>query len=146
MIGSFASMNVRHYQGKPCTCGATLRYRIGHACVACASARSIAAAKVPRNIKAAKERRVARLEAEAARPQPFDDLCECCGQITPRMFSDHDHTTGQFRGWVCNGCNVRLAPYGHGPEALTRAQLRAVQVLQDVDYLNRSLTISKKSA
>jgi len=35
--------------------------------------------------------------------------CDCCGRPipgTPR--ADHDHATGQFRGWLCNPCNTGL--------------------------------------
>jgi hypothetical protein len=33
--------------------------------------------------------------------------CECCGKIT-RLYLDHDHVTGQCRGWLCHRCNQAL--------------------------------------
>lgn len=33
--------------------------------------------------------------------------CEICGE-TLRLHLDHDHTTGNFRGWLCQVCNVVL--------------------------------------
>jgi hypothetical protein len=39
--------------------------------------------------------------------RPFDDRCECCGEISARpLHLDHCHTTGRFRGWCCHGCNT----------------------------------------
>jgi recombination endonuclease VII len=42
------------------------------------------------------------------RPEP--DICEVCD--TPRkrkaLCADHCHLTGEFRGWLCDPCNVIL--------------------------------------
>lgn len=35
------------------------------------------------------------------------DNCQICGD-TKRISYDHDHQTGQFRGWLCNKCNLTL--------------------------------------
>jgi hypothetical protein len=58
--------------------------------------------------------------------------CEIC--ITPfgyeratRPCWDHDHTTGQFRGWLCHRCNVSLGLMADDP-----VRLRAA-----ADYLER---------
>jgi hypothetical protein len=37
-----------------------------------------------------------------------------------RVYCDHDHATGQFRGWLCNRCNTRLGGLDD-PEWLERA-------------------------
>lgn len=48
----------------------------------------------------------------SGRPRP--DICEVCEGSSPRkdgtrrIVFDHDHATGQFRGWLCNRCNVVL--------------------------------------
>lgn len=34
--------------------------------------------------------------------------CEACGEYTTRRLWDHNHRTGDFRGWLCNGCNSAL--------------------------------------
>jgi hypothetical protein len=54
----------------------------------------------------AKAYKLKRLEAKAARPKP--DTCEACGQTHTKIVFDHNHTTGQFRGWLCDPCNVIL--------------------------------------
>jgi len=35
------------------------------------------------------------------------DRCEVCGS-TERLVIDHNHSTGQYRGVLCNGCNSAL--------------------------------------
>lgn len=41
----------------------------------------------------------------APRPKPLQ--CEVCGAIG-KICYDHDHKTGEFRGWLCGRCNVAL--------------------------------------
>jgi Recombination endonuclease VII len=60
----------------------------------------------------------------ASRPEPQN--CECCAlgfdNSVParRACYDHDHTTGKFRGWLCNGCNITLARAGDSTEGVQR--------------------------
>lgn len=43
------------------------------------------------------------IEAQPGHP------CEICLQpIAKQPHADHDHQTGQFRGWLCAPCNLRL--------------------------------------
>jgi len=40
-------------------------------------------------------------------PRPADGRCDCCLVLVIGPFHmDHDHITGAFRGWTCDGCNV----------------------------------------
>lgn len=48
-----------------------------------------------------------RMDRLATRPRP--DVCENCGTVGKRgVVFDHDHTTGEFRGWLCDNCNRAL--------------------------------------
>ena len=44
-------------------------------------------------------------EQVAGRKKPKQ--CEVCGAIA-RICFDHNHKTGEFRGWICYRCNVAL--------------------------------------
>jgi len=41
-------------------------------------------------------------EIIAGRPKP--EQCEICGAFG-KIYFDHDHKTGKFRGWICPRCN-----------------------------------------
>lgn len=66
----------------------------------------------------------------ATRPCP--EHCENCKRkLEPgkKTHLDHDHTTGKFRGWLCNKCNLGLGALGdsiaaveHTLEYLKRAE------------------------
>jgi hypothetical protein len=34
------------------------------------------------------------------------EACEHCGKVGEVVY-DHDHTTGEFRAWLCRSCNRR---------------------------------------
>ena len=44
-------------------------------------------------------------EQIAGRPRPH--TCEICHNSGSICF-DHNHETGQFRGWICTNCNIAL--------------------------------------
>lgn len=56
-------------------------------------------------------------DAAATRPRP--QRCEVChGPSARTMCFDHNHETGEFRGWLCNGCNAALGHAGDNPALL----------------------------
>lgn len=62
--------------------------------------------------------------------RPMPGTCECCGR-KPKiaLCADHDHLTGEFRGWLCTKCNKSIGSLDdtlHG-------------VLQAAAYLQRYL-------
>jgi hypothetical protein len=61
---------------------------------------------------------------EGGRTRP--ERCEVCG-AAGRINFDHDHYTGDFRGWLCHGCNVALG-YAKDDPLILRAL---------ADYLER---------
>ena len=61
--------------------------------------------------------------AEQVTEPPTDGRCECCGNVTPLgkrgrgeffggLHLDHDHITGDFRGWICRACNNGIGNFG----------------------------------
>lgn len=60
-----------------------------------------------REIANAKDREYRRKKREAAATRPRPDACECCRAVGPVVW-DHNHTTGEFRGWLCHRCNRLL--------------------------------------
>jgi len=40
-------------------------------------------------------------------PRPRPEQCELCGALGVICF-DHNHATGEFRGWLCRRCNITL--------------------------------------
>jgi hypothetical protein len=63
-------------------------------------------------------RQLARLEAMAG---PCPDQCEICGgppNGRGRFHFDHDHETGQFRGWLCAKCNWAIGLMEDNPDLM----------------------------
>lgn len=61
---------------------------------------------------------------KTAPPKP--DVCDLCGKKPPhnkKIVLDHCHETHQFRGWLCDPCNVGLGNLGDNLESLTNAVL-----------------------
>ena len=63
------------------------------------------------------------------------EACEKCGGDwgSKGPCFDHDHEDGEFRGWLCHGCNTGLGKLGDNVEGL----------LEGIDYLLRAKARSK---
>ena len=76
-----------------------------------------------------KERNEIKKKFKGLKPPPFGTSCECCGKPVHRNWQlDHCHETGDFRGWICKGCNTGMGGIGDTEESLIRA----------LEYLRRS--------
>ena len=49
------------------------------------------------------------------------EACQCCGCERRKLVLDHCHTTGIFRGWLCQRCNTAIGMLGDTEEALRKA-------------------------
>jgi hypothetical protein len=56
-------------------------------------------------------------------PRPKDGRCEACGEKKV-LCLDHDHETGEFRGWLCHRCNLNDVFNDHH-DALTSVTIPA---------------------
>jgi len=67
----------------------------------------------------------------------FTGKCFVCGvpeeECTQKLNMDHDHETGEFRGWLCGKCNKAVGLLGDGPELVERllAYLKKAEVVSD---------------
>ncbi len=68
----------------------------------------------------------AKLEWSKNKPQnePFE--CPICGKrtiagITSKVVLEHNHRTGEVRGWVCDSCNTGIGRFKDDVELLKRA-------------------------
>lgn len=57
--------------------------------------------------------------------QSHDKHCDICGELESgskvrRLSMDHDHITGEFRGFLCNNCNRGLGLIGDTIESVER--------------------------
>jgi hypothetical protein len=85
--------------------------------------RKLGASKKWRTANPGKKRAAARRWQglpEPTRPEPLH--CEICArqfEKTPHL--DHDHATGEFRGWLCGSCNGGLGLFRDSIDTLQHA-------------------------
>ena len=51
---------------------------------------------------------------------PSGTPCKCCNRLS-KLFCDHDHTTKQFRGWICKNCNAGMGLLGDSSQGCRQA-------------------------
>ena len=66
----------------------------------------------------------AKIVNELKKTNPYPDMsysCPICLKQASKYYLDHSWETGEFRGWLCNGCNVALGLFKDDIDILTRA-------------------------
>jgi hypothetical protein len=61
-------------------------------------------------------------------PPPVAGECPICQTLTQDWILDHCHFSHEFRGYICNSCNLGLGRFNDDEKLLRKA----------IDYLNRS--------
>ena len=72
-----------------------------------------------------------RARLRKANPPPPPGNCPACNRLTSRWVLDHCHHTDQFRGYICNSCNLGFGKFNDDPKLMRQA----------LDYLNNTTTI-----
>lgn len=74
-----------------------------------------------------------KLKAENPFPSRVDYECPCCSKTEKEIrvnggwpdrtvwVLDHNHTTKEFRGWICNNCNVAIGRFADNVRNLQKA-------------------------
>lgn len=69
------------------------------------------------NRRAAARRSAGMPDSDERREGP----CEICGEHANPLCLDHDHATGEFRGWLCRLCNASLGGFKDSPALVRKA-------------------------
>jgi hypothetical protein len=127
----------RFYTGKPCRHGHVVeRYVIGGGCRECMCIRHRSTSHNHDRSRACAAKRGGFAPPPLERdcpPRPSDGRCDSClelvtGKGRDGFHLDHDHVTGAFRGWVCNGCNTGRGIADEADRLRTRADFLDVRL------------------
>jgi hypothetical protein len=68
------------------------------------------------------EKLASRQLARARKDAPTKpEQCQCCHKRTCHLVVDHDHQTGDFRGWLCRNCNQGIGKLGDNIDCIVKA-------------------------
>jgi len=73
-----------------------------------------------------------RAKLKSENPPPAAGNCPICDNHTETWILDHCHFTNQFRGYICNNCNLALGRFNDDEKMLRKA----------IDYLNRGTILA----
>lgn len=72
-------------------------------------------------IACSKRLRVLRKKLRDANPPPLAGGCPICNAPTQHWILDHCHFSNEFRGYICNSCNLGLGRFYDDVEVLQSA-------------------------
>lgn len=110
------------------------KYMSDKICVKCSTNKTLSEFRICRLYKGVKEGEYFRSECkqcekEAAKQlidarknaPPKTSYCQCCKLDAQYLVLDHDHETGNFRGWLCRNCNQGIGKLGDNIQGLQKA-------------------------
>jgi len=115
-----------YFTGKPCKNGHTVdRYTKSRACISCgkkwsAQYYSSPVGKTKARLKAIRRNYGLTEEDVAKLHRTHDGRCAICSQVK-KLVIDHDHSTGDVRGLLCDPCNKALGMFCDNIQYLSSA-------------------------
>ena len=64
---------------------------------------------------------VLRKKLKSQNPPPVSGNCPICGMYTVDWILDHCHFSDEFRGYICNSCNLGLGRFNDDEKLLYKA-------------------------
>jgi len=74
---------------------------------------------------------VLRRELKSKNPPPPSGKCPICDMHTENWILDHCHFSNNFRGYICNSCNLGLGRFNDDVEILRKAILYLENINQE---------------
>lgn len=62
-----------------------------------------------------------RMKLKIENPPPPPGKCPICKFVTDKWILDHCHFSNQFRGYICNSCNLALGRFNDDPVIIESA-------------------------
>jgi len=114
---------LKTYEGKPHSCGSTLKYTKNAGCVRCLLDRA-KNAEYQRGIQLRTKFGITKVEYDLLLSKQHNK-CAICGMYwdkNQKQFSvDHNHQTGKIRGILCMACNLGIGQFKENLELLKLA-------------------------
>src|ERR1035437_7899276 len=73
-----------------------------------------------RSVYEAKKGGYSPVSPNTIQPKPADSRCDFCAKKRGYLHLDHDHLTGDLRGWLCAPCNRAFGVLGDNAKAMRR--------------------------
>lgn len=77
---------------------------------------------------------ILRKQLKSQNPPPVSGNCPICGTYTTDWILDHCHFSDEFRGYICNSCNLGLGRFNDDEKLLYKAIEYLSQKHKIIDY------------